>query len=45
MADVIALVAGLGGAGAGAAGPLIPQIVKVTPDEAEEVVRGRGSAR
>jgi hypothetical protein len=41
ISEVIALMSGLsGGPGAAPAGPLILQIVKVTPDGAEEVVRG-----
>jgi hypothetical protein len=39
--ELIALLSGLaGGPGAGPAGPLILQLVKVTPDGREEVVRG-----
>jgi hypothetical protein len=41
ISEVIALISGLsGGPGAAPAGPVILQIVKVTPDGAEEVVRG-----
>jgi predicted Zn-dependent protease len=41
VAELVALLGGSsGGPGAAPAGPLIPQIVKVTPDGAEEVVRG-----
>jgi hypothetical protein len=40
ISDLLALLTGGSSGSGGATGPLIPQIVKVTPDGAEQVVRG-----